>query len=272
MTSRSSFNIIPLIGAAARSNYNSAVYYEEIYCLAPTLLLWLVAFILALLTAGFFISQVYKKWDVTPVIVTIGTRKTRVDEIPFPAITLCPSQLLQKKVGKQLQKPKFDPFHANDSIHKAAVDWHPDRGYPPGTPPEALPYRILKGTPFAGVNILINSFDDVAYGNYIDVDLFIMIHSPLETPNMKIPASLRIERQQYYNIKITPSVTVSEKSLTSLDIKRRQCFFSSDKYLKFFKSYTQKNCFTECLINATLRECGCVPYYLRSKTKNSLMI
>jgi amiloride-sensitive sodium channel len=52
-------------------------------------LFWSVAFILATLTAGYFIGNVYDKWDETPVIVSIGARTTSLTDIPFPAVTVC---------------------------------------------------------------------------------------------------------------------------------------------------------------------------------------
>ena len=51
-------------------------------------LFWFVAFILATITAGYFIHKVYDKWDQTPVIVSIGAT-TSLTDIPFPAVTVC---------------------------------------------------------------------------------------------------------------------------------------------------------------------------------------
>jgi amiloride-sensitive sodium channel len=52
-------------------------------------LFWSVAFILASITAGYFIGNVYDKWKETPVIVSIGARTTSLTDIPFPAVTVC---------------------------------------------------------------------------------------------------------------------------------------------------------------------------------------
>lgn len=41
---------------------------------------------------------------------------------------------------------------------------------------------------------------------------------------------------------------------------RRQCFFNSERYLRFFKHYTQHNCELECLANYTMKTCGCVKF------------
>jgi amiloride-sensitive sodium channel len=59
-------------------------------------LFWFVAFILATITAAYFISNVYSKWDETPVIVSIGARTTSLTDIPFPAVTLCTVNKVRK--------------------------------------------------------------------------------------------------------------------------------------------------------------------------------
>lgn len=40
----------------------------------------------------------------------------------------------------------------------------------------------------------------------------------------------------------------------------RQCFFNDERYLRYFKVYTQQNCELECLANFTLATCGCVKF------------
>lgn len=41
---------------------------------------------------------------------------------------------------------------------------------------------------------------------------------------------------------------------------RRQCYFSEEKTLQFFKEYTKPNCDFECLTNYTLKKCDCVRF------------
>lgn len=38
----------------------------------------------------------------------------------------------------------------------------------------------------------------------------------------------------------------------------RQCFFNSERRLRFYKVYTQHNCKLKCLANLTKGQCGCV--------------
>jgi hypothetical protein len=46
---------------------------------------------------------------------------------------------------------------------------------------------------------------------------------------------------------------------------RRQCYFSRERELKFFKIYTKANCELECLANLTLRYCNCSLFYTPSE-------
>lgn len=43
-------------------------------------------------------------------------------------------------------------------------------------------------------------------------------------------------------------------------ICRRQCFFNSERKLRYLRTYTQRNCELECLANFTLAVCGCVRF------------
>jgi amiloride-sensitive sodium channel len=65
-----------------------------------------VAFVLATITAGYFIMNVYAKWDETPVIVSIGARTTQLTDIPFPAVTVCTMNEARKSVVEEIQKSK----------------------------------------------------------------------------------------------------------------------------------------------------------------------
>lgn len=40
----------------------------------------------------------------------------------------------------------------------------------------------------------------------------------------------------------------------------RQCYFEHERYLRYFKVYTQANCELECLTNYTMFKCNCVTF------------
>lgn len=72
----------------------------------------------------------------------------------------------------------------------------------------------------------------------------------------------RVPLNQEMVVAIKPDMMTTSEGLRDYDPMRRQCFFSSERKLAFYKSYTQQNCQIECLTNATLAACGCVAYYM----------
>lgn len=64
---------------------------------------------------------------------------------------------------------------------------------------------------------------------------------------------------------VKPQMITTSPDLRSYEPSQRQCFFSSERQLRFFKIYTQLNCELECLANFTRIECGCVKFGMLSK-------
>ena len=53
----------------------------------------------------------------------------------------------------------------------------------------------------------------------------------------------------------------------SMDPKKRNCYFHDEKTLEFFPMYTEPNCMLECAWRAAAGNCGCVPWFLKSKER-----
>jgi len=66
-----------------------------------------VAFIVATITAGYFIQIVYEKWDETPVIVSIGAKTTSLTDIPFPAVTVCNVNRARKSEADKINSSTY---------------------------------------------------------------------------------------------------------------------------------------------------------------------
>lgn len=65
--------------------------------------------------------------------------------------------------------------------------------------------------------------------------------------------------------KVTPKLIITSLNLNTYSPSVRRCYFNSERQLRFYKQYTQKNCETECLANLTLAECGCVKFAMPSR-------
>ena len=57
-------------------------------------------------TSAYFISFLYQKWDMNPVIVSIGAQATQLIDIPFPAVTVCTMNKVKKSVAEELRQSK----------------------------------------------------------------------------------------------------------------------------------------------------------------------
>ncbi|KAL4711876.1 hypothetical protein ACJJTC_006045 [Scirpophaga incertulas] len=62
---------------------------------------WLAAFLFSLICAGFFILNVYAKWRLSPMIVSINPENMGLNNLPFPAITICNVNQAKKTVAQR---------------------------------------------------------------------------------------------------------------------------------------------------------------------------
>ncbi|XP_068910398.1 pickpocket protein 28-like [Tenebrio molitor] len=97
----------------------------------------------------------------------------------------------------------------------------------------------------------------------------ILFHHPAEIPTSSTDYIV-LARDEAYNIKLIPDVTVTASTLINYEPHKRGCFFSHEKTLKFYKTYTERNCKLECLANYTLQHCKCVSYYLPNDGKTTI--
>lgn len=57
---------------------------------------WIVAFLISLLGSSHLIQNIWKKWEESPVIVSIDDTQAPIWKIPFPAVTMCVEQKFRK--------------------------------------------------------------------------------------------------------------------------------------------------------------------------------
>ncbi|KAI8442241.1 hypothetical protein MSG28_005814 [Choristoneura fumiferana] len=65
---------------------------------------WLGAFSCSIVCAGFFILNVYAKWRMSPMIVSINSENMPLQNLPFPAITICNVNQAKKSVAERYKK------------------------------------------------------------------------------------------------------------------------------------------------------------------------
>lgn len=61
-------------------------------------------------------------------------------------------------------------------------------------------------------------------------------------------------------VSVSAEVFQASEMLRTANPLKRNCFFSSERPLFFFRHYNQFNCAVECIANYTLAKCGCVKF------------
>lgn len=128
------------------------------------------------------------------------------------------------------------------------------------------PFRVPTAGIRAGISVRLQLFQrDLVYKCRGAVQGFkIILHSPDELPQVS-KYFYRVSLDQDVLITVQPQmITTKDRNLRKYKPEQRGCYFSSDRSLKFFKSYNQRNCDLECNANFTLQSCGCVGFSMPS--------
>ncbi|XP_038222386.1 pickpocket protein 28-like [Zerene cesonia] len=139
--------------------------------------------------------------------------------------------------------------------------WSLEGGYPPSTPLETYPHRGSGYGAKAGLTFLLTAKQiDLDYLCKGPVQGFkILLHNPAELPRLS-QQYFRSPLSQEVVVAVKPKMMTTSEGLRPYDPHRRQCYFPSERYLRYFKVYTQANCEMECLTNFTFARCGCVHF------------
>jgi acid-sensing ion channel, other len=97
----------------------------------------------------------------------------------------------------------------------------------------------------------------------------VYLHLPNEIPHISKHYYL-VPYKQSVKITTIPKIIVTAPELRHFSLEKRQCFFSDERYLRFFKYYTQSNCEFECVVNLTVSVCGCLRFDMPSELEISV--
>jgi acid-sensing ion channel, other len=93
----------------------------------------------------------------------------------------------------------------------------------------------------------------------------ILIHNVDEFPSDS-SFSFNYVILHYSLAEVTPELTLLSSGLKSQSVEKRNCFFNDERPLRYFKVYSKENCKQECGSLQVASTCGCVPFYLISKS------
>lgn len=160
-------------------------------------------------------------------------------------------------------------------------NWRNDHGYDVPKNGKPYPHRVYgTGLQFSLILILRLNISDIDYLCGGPIQGFkIVFHSPSENQSvMKKYFFLSPGKSSFYRIE-PKMVLTTDAARTDYSPDERRCFLQTERKLRFYKYYTQRNCEVECLTNFTLTQCGCVPFYMARKkfcysysTKRSCML
>ncbi|XP_054267290.1 pickpocket protein 28-like [Macrosteles quadrilineatus] len=141
--------------------------------------------------------------------------------------------------------------------------WNLGDGYDIRAPLDVYPKRALGAGAKSGLFIVLRTYTwDLDYYCRGPVQGYkIKLHNPAEIPQIG-ESYFRVPLDSEIVLSVKANMMTTSESLLNYSPNKRQCFFPFERYLKYFKVYTQNNCQLECLTNYTLHQCNCVKFYM----------
>lgn len=140
--------------------------------------------------------------------------------------------------------------------------WSLENGYQGVSDGNEYPIRVFE-TYDALVIIFSILEKDVDYHCKPDLGYRVFLSMPGES--LKNPRHfLSVDPSSTTRIRIKPKLITTSEGLRYYTPNHRQCFFDSERQLRFFKIYTQHNCRVECLTQFMKIQCGCVHFSMPS--------
>jgi len=137
-------------------------------------------------------------------------------------------------------------------------EWSLDDGYSKDHEADSVPVKAENGKIFYFCPVLREP--DVpnvcmTIGNVFSI----YIHLPIE---IMLPTHQEyyVEFKKKLDVLLTARSYRADEGLRRYEPKSRGCYFSGEKKLKFFNTYTKALCEFECMTNYTLKVCGCVKF------------
>lgn len=149
------------------------------------------------------------------------------------------------------------------------TNWNRDDGYKSNVIENRdYPHRTFSADTFDTLRVNLKLFfENEHICPNADQGFRISFHSPDELPRVTID-SVRIPIDQQLFISLDPKIVTTSEALRNYSPENRGCFFQTDRKLRFFKTYNQRNCGFECLANYTMEQCGCVAFWMPGQFSN----
>ncbi|XP_026668491.1 pickpocket protein 28-like [Ceratina calcarata] len=151
-----------------------------------------------------------------------------------------------------------------------SIDWNPETGYDKDVPADSMPWRPYGAGQFYGLTLVLDANIAEYYcSSSASVGFKMLLHNPVETPKIA-DFAFTLTPGEETRVIVSPEISTASDSIISIPQKKRKCFFTSERKLRYYRTYTQRNCILECEANFTQKTCDCVQYYM-PKSSNTLI-
>ncbi|XP_049294259.1 pickpocket protein 28-like [Anopheles funestus] len=155
---------------------------------------------------------------------------------------------------------------------RSSENWSMEQGYRPNLGLDVYPRRVISAGSNAGLAVFLKSdIEDMDYLCGVTPGFFyislqnsfqgfqIQIHTPHQCPQISTQ-NIRVPMDHALTVRIEPFLITTSENVMSYSPQKRLCYYTNERYLRFFRIYTKRNCELECLANFTLHMCGCIQY------------
>ncbi|KFB46467.1 AGAP011103-PA-like protein [Anopheles sinensis] len=168
---------------------------------------------------------------------------------------------VDQEFREQEVNPNMGGLYKYHASNIRSTGWTMENGYTDTEDLLAYPRRTASAGFKGGVIMLVKTHEQnreyVCSGSLQGYK--ITIHAPDEIPRLS-EYHIRVPPMQAVSIIVKPRMLTTQKSLHRFSPSKRQCYFSDERTLRFFRVYNEQNCEFECLTNYTLETCGCVTF------------
>ncbi|KAG5680508.1 hypothetical protein PVAND_010015 [Polypedilum vanderplanki] len=166
------------------------------------------------------------------------------------------------------------PFYTDPSYNKLFTDvkptkeWSLDQGFSTKHSEHEIPVVAQKGLSIAlYLHHKKKDADNLCPALFSAFNYYFHLPNEILTP-MHLRQFVPFGQKKF--VSLSARAYKTNEGLRKLKPKVRDCYFEGEKKLKFFKSYTKRNCEFECMTNYTLKICGCSKFSMPREQNTSI--
>uniref|UniRef100_A0A1I8PXN5 Pickpocket protein 28-like n=1 Tax=Stomoxys calcitrans TaxID=35570 RepID=A0A1I8PXN5_STOCA len=149
------------------------------------------------------------------------------------------------------------------------VKWTFEEGYMKPLPKHYYPRTATGLGVSMGLTVVLNASHDEYFCSSTNGPGFkMLLYNSIDFPHIK-EAGIPIDLGHQTRVRINTRIMSATPALRDIAPKSRQCFFSDEQELLYFKYYTRRNCELECDTRFYLTFCNCIPYHMPMIVANS---